>query len=77
MTPPELLGSDQYRRPAESLSCCAEIFCKLPNSTLDDVSLPVRATPSQPMNGEKNGNNIPVEASAIPMVVSVPLLNVP
>jgi len=29
-------------------SCCAVIFCRLPNSALDAVSEPVRNTPSQP-----------------------------
>ena len=48
-------------------------FCRLPNSTFDEVSLPVSATPSQPISGEKNGNSKPVDAIASPIVVSVPL----
>jgi hypothetical protein len=44
----------------------------LPNRTFDAVSLPVSATPSQPMIGEKNGNRPPVPAIARPIVVSVP-----
>ena len=48
-------------------SCSAVIFWRLPNRTLDDVSLPVSATPSQPSSGEKNGNSTPVLANARPM----------
>ena len=33
----------------------------------EDVSLPVSATPSQPISGEKKGNNDPVVAIARPI----------
>src|SRR6185295_3957878 len=42
--------------------------CRLPNSALADVSLPVRNTPSQPTRALKNGNNAPVAANARPSV---------
>ncbi len=58
------------------MSCCAVTRCRLPKRTFDDVSLPVNATPSQPMIGEKNGNKAPVPASAIPIVASLPLKRV-
>ena len=38
--------------------------CSAPNRAFDDVSEPVRNTPSQPRNGEKNGNALPVPASS-------------
>jgi len=71
MTPPELLAAAV--RMGEMSSCWAVTFCKFPNSTLEEVSLPVSATPSQPSSGEKKGKSTPVEANANPIVVSVPL----
>src|SRR5690348_2128189 len=53
-------------------SCCAVIFCKPPKRTLDDVSLPVRATPSQPINEPKKGKNQPVRVKASPSTASMP-----
>src|SRR5271157_1332016 len=53
ITPPALL--------AEHMSvelipiCSAEIRCKLPKSTLEDVSEPVSATPNHPSSVPKNG----------------------
>ncbi|MNL21878.1 hypothetical protein D3C87_1431920 [compost metagenome] len=46
MTPPELLAAaiNTGLRP----NCSAVTRCKPPNSTLDAVSEPVSATPSQP-----------------------------
>ena len=38
--------------------------CKFENSAFADVSDPVRNTPIQPKNGEKNGNRPPVPANA-------------
>ena len=35
--------------------CCAVTFCNPPNSTLEAVSEPVSATPSQPSRVPKNG----------------------
>src|SRR5580704_19679855 len=53
ITPPALLAA--LIRTGESPICCAEIFWRLPNSTLDAVSDPVSATPSQPSNVPKKG----------------------
>ena len=53
MTPPVLLAAAISM--GETPTCCAEIFCRLPNRTLDEVSDPVSATPSQPSNVPKNG----------------------
>jgi hypothetical protein len=47
ITPPELL--DAAMSTGLSPSCSAVIFCKPPNSTLEDVSDPVSATASQPI----------------------------
>src|SRR5690242_13750956 len=47
-------------------------FCKPPKRTLDDVSLPVRATPSQPINEPKKGKNQPVRVKASPSTASMP-----
>src|SRR5215207_7156272 len=70
ITPPELL--DAAVRIGDKPSCSAETFWRLPKSTFDDVSLPVSATPSQPIIGEKNGKNHPDCANSKPIVVSVP-----
>ena len=40
-------------------SAFAVTTCRLPNSALADVSLPVRNTPSQPTTALKNGNAPP------------------
>src|SRR4030095_16049256 len=47
ITPPALLVA--HIRIGLRFSCCAVIFCKLPNSAFEAVSLPVSATPSHPM----------------------------
>ena len=70
ITPPELL--DAAARIGLMPSWAAVICCRLPNSALDEVSLPVRATPSQPSSGEKKGNSLPVLAKARPMLASSP-----
>src|SRR5207247_11300946 len=41
-------------------NCCAGCACSGPNSVFDDVSLPVRNTPSQPRNAATNGKTNPV-----------------
>ena len=53
MTPPVLLAVtiSTGLKP----SCCAVIFCRLPNRTFELVSEPVSATPSHPSNAAKNG----------------------
>jgi hypothetical protein len=70
MTPPELL--EAAARTGEMPIAVAVIFWRLPNSALEDVSLPVRATPSQPRSGEKKANSLPVLAKARPMLASSP-----
>ena len=70
ITPPELL--DATISEGDRCNCCAVTCWRLPKRTFEEVSLPVSATPSQPMSGEKNGNRMPVPASMRPMVVSVP-----
>ncbi|MEZ5286404.1 MAG: hypothetical protein R2712_16660 [Vicinamibacterales bacterium] len=46
--------------------------CRLPNSALAEVSLPVRKTPSHPTTALKNGNAPPLVASARPRVEVIP-----
>ena len=53
ITPPELFAA--AISTGEMPVCSAVIFCRLPKSTLDAVSEPVRATPSQPSSVPKNG----------------------
>ena len=70
MTPPEELAA--LIRIGDSPSCSEVIFCSPPNSTLDAVSEPVSATPSQPSNVPKNGYSTPAPAKAKPSVASRP-----
>ena len=60
ITPPELLAA--AIRTGEKPRCRAVICWRLPKRILEDVSLPVKATPIQPIRGEKNGNKKPVPA---------------
>ncbi len=53
VTPP--LGFAATSSVSETLICCAVVDCSEPNRALEEVSEPVRNTPSQPRNGEKNG----------------------
>src|ERR1700724_1382831 len=53
ITPPEELAAPI--RIGERPSCSEVIFCRLPKSTFDAVSDPVRATPSQPSSVPKKG----------------------
>ncbi len=50
----------------------AVMTCKFPNSALEEVSDPVRKTPSQPRIAPKNGNDAPVAANASPRVPVAP-----
>src|SRR5580698_3516725 len=77
ITPPEELAAPI--RIGERPNCCDVIFCKLPNSTLEAVSDPVSATPSQPSSVPKKGYSTPVAAKARPSVASTPdsRVNVP
>src|SRR5471032_3249862 len=77
ITPP-----DEFAAPiriGERPSCCDVIFCRLPNNTLEAVSDPVSATPSQPSSVPKNGYSTPDAAKARPSVASTPerRVNVP
>src|ERR1700734_234150 len=70
MTPPALLVA--HMRMGLRLSCWAVIFCRPPKRTLEEVSLPVSATPSQPMKAPKKGKNQPVRVKARPRTGSAP-----
>src|SRR3984957_10942646 len=77
ITPP-----DEFAAPiriGDRPNCCDVIFCRLPNNTLEAVSDPVNATPSQPSSVPKNGYSTPVAAKARPSVASTPesRVNVP
>ena len=69
MTPPD--GAAAIRTGL-SPSCCALIFCKPPNRTLEDVSDPVSATPSHPIIAPKNGWEYASLRKRQPKVASVP-----
>ena len=66
VTPPLELAATM--RLGSTPICCAVVFCREPNRALEDVSEPVRNTPSQPRIGEKNGNSAPVAVKASPKV---------
>src|SRR5262249_26758700 len=70
MTPPALFAA--HIRIGSSPSCSAVIRCNPPNRAFEDVSLPVRATPSHPRNVPKNGNKTPVLVKASPSTASMP-----
>ena len=69
-TPPLVFAATS--RVSETLICCAVVDCSEPNRAFEEVSEPVRNTPSQPRNGEKNGNITPVPASTSANVVDMP-----
>src|SRR5215216_6892847 len=69
-TPPDELAPTV--RLGLSPICWAVTFWRLANRAFEDVSEPVRATPSHPMIGEKNGNKRPVAAAARPRVKVIP-----
>ena len=62
VTPPVVFAAT--RSTSDTPTCCAVMACKFENSAFADVSDPVRNTPIQPKNGEKNGNRPPVPANA-------------
>src|SRR5664279_1091879 len=70
MTPPEVLAAPIRTglRPSDS----AVAFCRPPKSTLEEVSDPVRNTPSHPMNGATNGNQWPVLVKIRPRQLVIP-----
>src|SRR5271156_6914476 len=70
ITPPALFAA--HIRIGSIPNCCEVIRCKLPNSAFEDVSLPVKATPSQPKNVPKNGYSQPVRVNASPSTASKP-----
>src|SRR5436309_8859358 len=69
ITPPDELAAPI--RIGDRPSCSEVIFCSPPNSTLDAVSEPVSATPSQPSKVPKNGYKTPALAKARPIVASI------
>src|SRR3954453_2061297 len=70
MTPPDEFAPPM--RIGDNPSCPDVIFCNPPNRTLEAVSDPVSATPSQPSSVPKNGYRMPVPAKARPRVASTP-----
>src|SRR6185369_5954524 len=62
ITPAELLVA--HIRIGFSPATLAVVACSGPKSVFDEVSLPVRKTPSMPRNAEKKGKSQPVRASA-------------
>src|SRR5256885_16775797 len=53
-------------------SCCAVCACSGPNRVFDDVSLPVRNTPSQPRNAATKGKMYPVLEKAMARLEVIP-----
>src|SRR5439155_11109931 len=53
-------------------SCLAVCACSGPNKVFEDVSLPVRKTPSQPRNAATNGKMNPVLDRAMAMLAVMP-----
>ena len=70
VTPPEAL--EATASSGDMPTAAAVSFCMPPNSAQDEVSEPVRNTPSQPSRGEKNGNRLPVCVNARPSVELMP-----
>src|SRR5689334_22007154 len=70
VTPPEELAATV--RAGSTPIWVAVVCCRPPKSRFDEVSEPVRNTPSQPMIGEKNGNSQPVWVKARPKVELMP-----
>ena len=65
-TPPELFAATV--KTGLTPICSAVTCCNLANKALEEVSEPVRKTPSQPRTGDKTVNNEPVDASKSPKV---------
>src|SRR5688500_17114464 len=72
VTPPEAFALTVTTGSTPRAS--ADVDFNLQNKALEDVSDPVRNTPSHPRMGEKKGNRAPVPASAIAMVIDIPEL---
>src|SRR3989338_8963391 len=70
VTPPLVLAATS--KVGSTPIWCAVVACSELNRALDEVSEPVRNTPSQPRNGEKNGNSTPVPASTKARVEDMP-----
>src|SRR5258708_28330453 len=70
ITPPALLAA--HIRTGLMPSRSEVIRCRRPKSALEDVSLPVSATPSQPRNVPKKGKTTPVRVNASPKTASIP-----
>src|SRR5579859_3018295 len=70
ITPPALFAAPI--RIGLRFNCCAVMRCNPPKSALEEVSLPVNATPSHPINVPKKGKNHPVRVNASPSTASMP-----
>src|SRR5450830_59789 len=70
VTPPVVLAATS--KVSDTPIWCAVVFCKEQNKAFDEVSEPVRKTPSQPRNGEKNGKAAPLPASSRARVDDMP-----
>ena len=70
VTPPEALAATASS--GDMPTAVAVSFCIPPNRAHEEVSDPVRNTPSQPSSGEKNGNRLPVCVKARPSVELMP-----
>ncbi len=70
VTPPVVLAATSST--SDTPICWAVVACSAENSALDEVSEPVRNTPSQPRNGEKKVKALPVWARASANVADSP-----
>ena len=70
VTPPEAL--DATASSGDIPTAMAVSFCMPPKRAQEDVSEPVRNTPSQPSRGEKKGKSQPVCVNARPSVELMP-----
>ena len=70
VTPPLVLAATS--NTSGTPICCAVVACKAANKALADVSEPVKNTPIQPKNGEKNVKALPVCDKASAKVADMP-----
>src|SRR5699024_4276085 len=70
VTPPVVLAATN--NTSDTPICCAVVACNAANNALEEVSEPVKNTPNQPRNGEKNVKACPVCANANASVADKP-----
>ena len=70
VTPPVVFAATI--RMSDTPICCAVVACNAPKSAFEEVSEPVRKTPTQPRKGEKKGKAAPVCARARASVAERP-----